>query len=450
VKQRGTWRGWLCAAAVTAATVSWLTGSAPQSRSGFQTIASIALTSDAQGAALFPGTSLVPGRPATACAQVQTSATQGEVYIGLQGATGNLLSYLQVVVSVGTGGTFGNCSQFQGAAIYSGTLAGLEQPAANGATGVDTGWSPSPTLPQRSFEVTVTVADSNAAESAQANGIFVWALVGQVAVAATSTTPAGGLPTTTTVPTTSTGLVTSSRPSSTSAPATSSTRPVVPLTTQGLGRAGTTAPTAPLVTVTSRTTVPFAPPTAQAAPSGEPTGSRPTGVGAPPTTAVTGSAGTRPTGPGSTGTSVTGTSPTGRGPAGTGPAGTSVTSTSSTGRGPAATTTTSRVATVPGSGSRGSGAHSGHASAGTSVKSPSLLDRLIATARRLAAQARLPLTLLVVLAGFLFLQGRLDRRDPKLALAPMFAEPSLRFDGSSRPNRLLPRPRSEHDDRGDP
>ncbi|HET9059802.1 MAG TPA: hypothetical protein VFN61_07760 [Acidimicrobiales bacterium] len=450
MKQRGTWRGWLLAAAVTAATVSWLAGSAPQSRSAFRTIGSIALTSDAQGAALFPGTSLVPGRPVTACAQVQTSATQGEVYMGLQEATGNLLSYLQVVVSVGTGGTFGNCSQFQGAAIYSGSLAGLEQPAANGATGVDTGWSPSPTLPQRSFEVTVTVADSNAAESAQANGIFVWTLVGQVAVAATTTTPAGALPTTTTVPTTSTGLVTSSRPSPTTTTASSGTSRVKPATTQGLGRTGTTTTTVPLGRATGGTTVPTAPPTTRPEPSGAPTGSRPSGARRPGTTAVTGSAGTRPTGPGSTGTGPAGGGPAGTGPAGGRPAGTGPAGGGPAGTGPAATTTTSRVATVPGSGSHGRGARSGHALPGKSVKPRSVLNRLIATGRRLAAQGRLPLTLLVVLAGFLFLQGRLDRRDPKLALAPMFAELSLRFDGSSRPNRPLLRPRSEHDDRGDP
>jgi hypothetical protein len=38
-----------------------------------------------------------------------------------------------------------------------------------------------------------------------------------------------------------------------------------------------------------------------------------------------------------------------------------------------------------------------------------------------------PLSLLFIVAGFLVVQGRLDRNDPKLALAPVFADPDLEF-----------------------
>jgi hypothetical protein len=39
------------------------------------------------------------------------------------------------------------------------------------------------------------------------------------------------------------------------------------------------------------------------------------------------------------------------------------------------------------------------------------------TAGAVTDDGQFPLALLAVVAGFLFLQGRLDRRDPKLALA---------------------------------
>jgi hypothetical protein len=38
-----------------------------------------------------------------------------------------------------------------------------------------------------------------------------------------------------------------------------------------------------------------------------------------------------------------------------------------------------------------------------------------------------PLSLILIVAGFLVVQGRLDRNDPKLALAPVFADPDLEF-----------------------
>jgi hypothetical protein len=39
----------------------------------------------------------------------------------------------------------------------------------------------------------------------------------------------------------------------------------------------------------------------------------------------------------------------------------------------------------------------------------------------------IPLLLLVVVVGFLLLQNQIDRRDPKLASAPVGAEPELDF-----------------------
>jgi hypothetical protein len=38
-----------------------------------------------------------------------------------------------------------------------------------------------------------------------------------------------------------------------------------------------------------------------------------------------------------------------------------------------------------------------------------------------------PGSLLFIVLGFLSIQGRMDRNDPKLALAPVFADPDLDF-----------------------
>jgi hypothetical protein len=42
--------------------------------------------------------------------------------------------------------------------------------------------------------------------------------------------------------------------------------------------------------------------------------------------------------------------------------------------------------------------------------------------------ARLPLGLLLIALLFLLIQHEIDRRDPKLALAPSYADPDLAFD----------------------
>jgi hypothetical protein len=41
-----------------------------------------------------------------------------------------------------------------------------------------------------------------------------------------------------------------------------------------------------------------------------------------------------------------------------------------------------------------------------------------------------PVALIVVLVLFLLLQDRFDRKDPKLALAPIYPEPDLPFESS--------------------
>ena len=59
---------------------------------------------------------------------------------------------------------------------------------------------------------------------------------------------------------------------------------------------------------------------------------------------------------------------------------------------------------------------------------PSALDRLRALAEALLTGLAFPLLLLVAIGVFLVLQDRLDRRDTKIGLAPMDADPLLNFE----------------------
>ena len=58
-------------------------------------------------------------------------------------------------------------------------------------------------------------------------------------------------------------------------------------------------------------------------------------------------------------------------------------------------------------------------------------------AEAVAERSTIPLSLLLVVGFFLLVQDRLDRNDPKLALAPVYPDPELRF--GPRPPRTSPR-----------
>jgi hypothetical protein len=64
------------------------------------------------------------------------------------------------------------------------------------------------------------------------------------------------------------------------------------------------------------------------------------------------------------------------------------------------------------------------------------LTQLLATIERLVAhhtdEAAFPMAVLVVVGSFLSVQNRIDRSDPKLALAPVYAESDLPFPPPGR------------------
>ena len=55
------------------------------------------------------------------------------------------------------------------------------------------------------------------------------------------------------------------------------------------------------------------------------------------------------------------------------------------------------------------------------------LRQAAAVVAKNADKGAFPGALLLMVFGFLTIQGRMDRNDPKLALAPVFAEPDLEF-----------------------
>jgi hypothetical protein len=59
---------------------------------------------------------------------------------------------------------------------------------------------------------------------------------------------------------------------------------------------------------------------------------------------------------------------------------------------------------------------------------PGLLRRIARVAAEVGKRSAFPSSLLVLVLAFLSLQNRIDRRDPKLALAPVYPTPDLAFD----------------------
>ncbi|MDQ3739389.1 MAG: hypothetical protein M3389_00465, partial [Actinomycetota bacterium] len=55
------------------------------------------------------------------------------------------------------------------------------------------------------------------------------------------------------------------------------------------------------------------------------------------------------------------------------------------------------------------------------------LDKAVEAITEHPDKSVFPFSLLLIVVGFLAVQNRIDRSDPKLALAPAFADPALEF-----------------------
>jgi hypothetical protein len=94
----------------------------------------------------------------------------------------------------------------------------------------------------------------------------------------------------------------------------------------------------------------------------------------------------------------------------------------------------------PGGGDSGGGQGTG---AGGGAAAPrGITERFLLTAAGLAQHSGFPVLLLVGVFLFIALQNRLDSKDPKLALAPIHREPTLRFQPPPAPPYTRSRGRS--------
>ena len=139
-------------------------------------LASVRLTADDGGAALFAAHDLAPGATVTRCLQVRYAgpAGAGLVRLAVADLAGPLAPSLSVAVAVGTGGGFASCAGFTGAPVYTGDLAGLGA-GTDDTVGVPAGWAPDGDG-TRTYRITVTVLP-DAAERQSATATFRWLFV---------------------------------------------------------------------------------------------------------------------------------------------------------------------------------------------------------------------------------------------------------------------------------
>ncbi len=142
------------------------------------TAGSVSLTDDDTGTAMFSVTGLKPGSTGSRCIQVTYAgslASTVKVYVAPGGLTGTGLgTYLHLTVEEGTPGTYSSCSTFAATATdYTGTLSGFAASATSFATGVGA-WAPTGAGQVKTYRVTYTLQDNNAAQSLSATVAVTW------------------------------------------------------------------------------------------------------------------------------------------------------------------------------------------------------------------------------------------------------------------------------------
>lgn len=357
-------------------------GALPPHDSDVVVLASVSLSSNpatAPAGALFNVAGLTPGHQVQQCVAITSDVSTHDVRLDAEGVTGALAPWLVLTVTAGTGAA-SDCADFVPlpGAIFRGNLPDLAAAGSEGQ-GAPTGWAPT-AGDSRTFRLTVDVIDDARAVGGAAGTDLLWRV----------------------------------QPGPTSEPTPISSQPPPVL---GGPSTGTTPPV-PAVTVT---------PTAGAV-TPQPTGVRPTPDSSSTTQPATTSSSPQPSHLTDPTTPATGTSPTTTG-TGTGSAAT-----------PAAAASSTRPSPTPrGSGTRphaaGNRPQSGApaprpatAHSSTTAAAPPAGDRRIRDLLAgLARNASFPLLLILAVLFFLLLQDRLDRKDPKLALAPLHQEPEQPF-----------------------
>ncbi len=133
----------------------------------------VSVWTDATGA-LFNATNLTPGTTLTTCVAVSYSAPGAtSLRMAAPAATGDLGEYLDLQVSAGVGGGYGDCAAFSGDDVYFGTLAGFASEYPDPASGLPLN-SSSSTSGTVTVRVTITLRDENGAQGKETELAFGW------------------------------------------------------------------------------------------------------------------------------------------------------------------------------------------------------------------------------------------------------------------------------------
>jgi hypothetical protein len=138
----------------------------------------VVLADDDAGSVMFNLTGMKPGDTSTKCVNVTyTGSLAADVKLyGTVGGTG-LGTYLDTVVDIGTGATGGaamDCTGFAGPTnLHTGTLAAFGAAHSNYGNGAG-GYAGVTGPVSRSYRVTVTLQDDNAAQGLTASATFTW------------------------------------------------------------------------------------------------------------------------------------------------------------------------------------------------------------------------------------------------------------------------------------
>jgi hypothetical protein len=144
------------------------------------TAGTVIITDDDGGAtAMFNATAMAPGDTSTECIVVTYEGTlvpADVVLYGVSGGTG-LDAYLDVVIEEGSGGVFGDCTALGGFTLnstpFTNTLANFSATHTNFGNGI-TGWSPAANPESKTYRITVTLQDNNAAQGLNGTATFTW------------------------------------------------------------------------------------------------------------------------------------------------------------------------------------------------------------------------------------------------------------------------------------
>ncbi len=137
----------------------------------------VVLSDDDAGSVMFNLSGMKPGDTATKCINVSyTGSLPANVHL-YGSVAGGLGAYLDTTVDIGSGaagGASSDCTGFVSSAnLFGGTLTGFgaaHSNFGNGAAGFDGATNPS----TRSYRVTVTLQDNNAAQGQSSTATFTW------------------------------------------------------------------------------------------------------------------------------------------------------------------------------------------------------------------------------------------------------------------------------------